>query len=107
MTGNKRKNTHIVFDDNQKNFSTFAKKDKSSPEQDPFHPGDEDSESSDENPGDSIVSKELKQRVARERTLNKLARKMELDQAVSRNRPIITTKSEGKIVYKWKKERKK
>ena len=70
---------------------------------------DEDSASvSSDIPGESKVSRELSQRVARERTLRALARKMEVDQTVSRDKPIITTRTEeGNVVHRWKKERKK
>ena len=98
-----------MFDANQKDFSNLVEKDNSPLEQDGVDSDDNSMvEAPEDNPGESKVSKEFRQRVARERTLSKLARKMEVDQAVSRSTPIISRKTEeGKIVYKWKKERNK
>ena len=104
--GDKKENTHTIFVSNKRELLKYDKKvtnDTECTEQ----VDSEDTREEDMPVGDSKVSRELKQRMARERTLRKLSRKMEIDKAVNKEKPIITRRSDGKVIYKWKKERKK
>ena len=99
--GDKKENTHTIFVSNKRELIKYDNQDINDTE------STEPIDSEDIPVGDSKVSRELKQRMARERTLSKLSRKMEIDKAVNKDKPIITRKSDGKVIYKWKKERKK
>ncbi|KAI6657954.1 U3 small nucleolar RNA-associated protein 11 [Oopsacas minuta] len=117
-TGEKRENTHIIFVGNKKELLKYEnmadqKNNTKQSDQDQVDEMDHGEDNSMLQPPihnpvkDSKLSRELKQRKLRANTLNKLARKMEIDKAIKKEKPIITRKNDGGVVYKWKKERKK